>query len=173
MDTLGTEAHDLCTDLVSRQSLCFPRCGPPFTSEMHLCEVEDAFTTLSCLVSPRTSCSWAPTSSTREFEGKEKGGAWRPQLVQQVTFPDAQHIPGDSGRMKSLLVSAWRGGLLASAPTFLFNKGTTPSNSGLCTFPGWTILHTSLYYLYLREGNLVIHHRSPCLTECWHLAGTQ
>lgn len=60
--------------------------------------------------------------------------------------------------MKSLLVSAWKEGLLASAPTFLFNKGTTPSNSGLCTFPGWTILHTSLYYLYLREGNLVIHH---------------
>ena len=107
METLGTEtqARFMCWPGFW-QSVCFPRCGPPFKSEMRLFGVEDAFTIPSCLVSPRTSCFWGPTFGTWEFEGKVKDRAWRPQLDRQVAFPDVQHFPGDSGKKKTSLLSA-------------------------------------------------------------------
>lgn len=35
----------------------------------------------------------------------ERQWAWRPQLDRQVAFPDVQHFPGDSGKMKTPLLS--------------------------------------------------------------------
>lgn len=57
----------------------------------------------SCLVSPRISCSWAPTSNTREREGEDPAGVWSPQLDWQIAFPDVQHFPGE---MKTSLFPA-------------------------------------------------------------------
>ena len=57
METLGTETHAqfMCWPGFWH-NVCFPRCGPPFKSEMRLFGAEDAFTIPSFLVSPRTSC---------------------------------------------------------------------------------------------------------------------
>ena len=107
METLGTETHAqfMCWPGFWH-NVCFPRCGPPFKSEMRLFGAEDAFTIPSFLVSPRTSCFWGPTCGTWEFEGNMKNRVWRPQLDRQVAFPDVQHFPGDSGKMKTSLLSA-------------------------------------------------------------------
>lgn len=122
METSGTEAHSQFTHWPGFwQSLCFSRHEPPFKSEMHFFGVEDAFTILSYLFPPRTSCSWVPMSSTQEFEDQEKDRAWRPQLDRQVAFPDVQAIPGDSGRMKTSVVSSGGKVCLTPVPTLLLS----------------------------------------------------
>lgn len=125
--------------------------------------MEDAFTILSCLVSPRTSCSWAPTSSTRKSEGKEEGGAWRSQLDQHVALPDVQHPPGDSGRRKTLLFSALGARSAGPLPRHSSSAGApTPSLTPDFPFlPGWTILPLRPV-MSLRAGTVFfIHHPIP------------
>lgn len=52
---------------------------------------------LSLLGLPVPRCQCPVHESLR---ARREPGAWRPQLNGQVAFPDVQHIPGDSEKMK-------------------------------------------------------------------------
>ena len=98
-----------------------------------------------------------------------KNRAWRPQLDRQVEFPDVQHLPGDSGKMKTSLLSAV--GTWPLTPPFQLVHPHPDSRLYVVTrvdhpHPLTCPVFKGRHCLFYSPLNL-------CLEECWHVVGPQ